>query len=201
MKKALLTITIFIMAFIPLTASAETIGVGDKITQFDLTLLQEGGFPKLVFAENECTGARTEIRDALLEKENQITVNIPNFDLENMSKLYESVINTSPELYYVLGHVSIEQASNSVYNIYPQYKEEIKLMSSSNAMQKAVDDILAQVKPGMSDVEKILAVHDYIVLHYEYDYTYSIYNAEDFSSIKRESARHTHLRLSILWTN
>ena len=55
--------------------------------------------------------------------------------------------------------------------------------------QREFNNIMAQVKPEMSDVEKLLAVHDYIVLHYEYDNNHMLNTAEEALANKRGSCQ------------
>ena len=44
------------------------------------------------------------------------------------------------------------------------------------AMHKAIDEetdnILLYIENDMTDFEKVMTVHDYMVIHYDYDYTY-----------------------------
>lgn len=179
-KRILMFLTIMTAAVSVSLAFTAAFAENNENNEYDLTLFQEGDFPECVFSEEEYTPEREEINEALLRGDDRIVVSIPEFNEEKTAQLYESVVNTSPELYNVLGRINIEQLSEDEYTIYPQYKDEAELMSVSGAMNSAVNDILAQVSSDMSDVEKILAVHDYMLLHYEYDYTYSIYDAEDF---------------------
>ncbi len=154
--------------------------------EYELTLLQEGGFPHPYYSENEPDGLRDEIKTALASREESIEISALNLSAEELSGVYEDVINHAPKLSYVLGSVNIEETADG-YRIYPRYREDVNLMSASDdrIIQQAVDDIIAQVKPGMSDVEKILAVHDYMVLNYEYDLEYEIYYADEFFLNKR----------------
>ena len=179
---AVLLCAVFIM-------SNSTFAVSDnaETVSYDLVLLQEGGFPTPYGLEDEPKGLRETIKNALLEKAENITVDTGGINGYELAKIYEDVINHTPKLYDVLGTVKI-QGNGGEYIIYPSYRNEVETyMTSSekNIMRQAINDILAQVKPEMSTVEKILAVHDYMALHYEYDYTYSIRNAEDFFINKR----------------
>ena len=155
--------------------------------EYNLTLMQEGGLPKPFHSEKEPDGLRTEIKDSLTNLDAEFEVYSADMSEDELAKVYEDVINHSPQLYYVQGTVGIDETDGG-YLITPSYKEEYITLSSipeRTSMRNAVNDILAQVKPGMSDVEKVLAVHDYIVANYEYDLTYSIYDAKTFFEQKR----------------
>ena len=159
-----------------------------EITDYTITLLQEGGFPHPYSSENEPEGIRDIIESALAERVESIEVDAPSLGMEELARVYEDTINHAPKLSYVIGSVGIEETDGG-YIIYPTYiSDPVDLMSAASdrkVIQQAIDDILAQVKPGMSDIEKLLAVHDYIVLNYEYDFTFSIYSAEEFFLNKR----------------
>ena len=57
--------------------------------------------------------------------------------------------------------------------------------AATSAYSTAFADVLAEIKDGMSDIDKIVAVHDHLVLNYEYDYSYSYYSADDFFTYKK----------------
>ncbi len=162
-------------------------GITACAEEYKLTLLQEGGLPHPYCSENEPDGIRDKIKDALTNSRTAFEVYASDMSADELARTYEDVINHSPKLYYVTGTVDIEETDGG-YMITPSYKNDditLSSISDQSSMSKAIDDILAQVKPGMSDVEKILAVHDYIVLNYEYDLTYSIYDDEEFFRNKR----------------
>ena len=56
-----------------------------------------------------------------------------------------------------------------VSNNYGQYMSTN--MARDSALKNKIEEILSEIiKPGMSEYEKVLAIHDYIVLNTEYDY-------------------------------
>ncbi len=68
---------------------------------------------------------------------------------------------------------------------YPSQYVSVAGAAEEEIIQRAVGKILAQVKPEMSDVEKLLAVHDHICQHYMYDCALEIGTAEEFFLNKR----------------
>ena len=56
---------------------------------------------------------------------------------------------------------------------------------ASSEFEAEVRNILACVDDSMTDLEKALAVHDYFVLNYKYDYTYSNYSKEKIFTEKK----------------
>lgn len=185
MKKKLLglVLMLIILCLFAVYVTAAEVLTDDtgEISHFDLNLLQEGGFPCVDYIEKNDT-LSIQIQSALYNREENITVNRSDMSCEDFAKIYENVINNSPKLYYVVGEVDIQRLDNNNYIIYPKYKTENDGVSlfAANTMSNAVNEILAQIDSNMSDIEKMLAVHDYMLIHYEYDLTYSIYSAEDF---------------------
>lgn len=178
MKKLFFALCCFFSAFVYIQGSV----FADEPYEYDLKLLREGAFPQtdLTYIESDTAAA---IRDSLYNRDDSIAVNDPDISRDELAKLYEEVINQTPELYYAAGHVSVSCPDEHSFIIYPSYNEELSIAfeyGSQQSYKQAKKDILAQVQPGMSDVEKLLAVHDYILLHYEYDLTYSIYSAKEF---------------------
>ena len=183
MKKRIICVVFMLFALVicmGIAASAES----SDVKSYDLKLLQEGKFPDLYTDIDALEEFGDYIKTALLNKDDSIEISSSKLTADDAAKLYEDVINHAPKLDYVLGKVNIEESDGRLY-IYPKYDNSVSLYATSSVMKEAVNDILAQVKPGMSDVEKVLAVHDYIVLHYQYDLTYSIYYAKEFFENKR----------------
>lgn len=111
--------------------------------------------------------------------------------------LYQRVVNENPDLFYVTSRVHLEYDYDAyldfededgdfedededfedeipqvfVTEVFPYYgarKEEIKYMKES--FQAAMDEALSGLDEGMSDVEKALYLHDYIIQHCQYDW-------------------------------
>lgn len=102
---------------------------------------------------------------------------------ENRSRVWEicfAVINDHPELFYVrngsmygggytaaqgwkIGHIDVNYEDADSFGSYRDLDEVIA------AYDSAVSAAMAQVEDGMSDLEKALALHDYLVLHCGYD--------------------------------
>ena len=157
-----------------------------EFENFDIELVQEGKFPEITEIKDSDKETFEIIRNALYEHKNEFTI-VYDENIRCLAKLYENVINDSPELYYVLGTVSICRSAEE-YTIRPNYRTEefdTELFSTSNSAAEAINDILAQIQKGMTDLDKVIAVHDYIVNHYEYDYTYTYYYANEFFKYKR----------------
>ncbi len=101
-------------------------------------------------------------------------------DTENpveLEKVYDSVFFNNP-LYYYVGreylyeYVTYEDDENIyITSIYPTYtttdRDEIDAMHK--AIEEEADNILLYIENDMTDFEKVMIVHDYMVIHYDYD--------------------------------
>ncbi len=96
-----------------------------------------------------------------------------------LSKLYSNVFYNHP-LYYYVGreynyYYALYDDDETMYitSICPSYtttdRDEIAAMHK--AIDKETDNILLYIENDMTDFEKVMEVHDYMVLHYDYDWT------------------------------
>ena len=101
--------------------------------------------------------------------------------------IYERVFYENPRLYYVVAGFgfSYNSRNNKIISIYPQYNESIYIDPNANepeidynkvtetlaAIDEETENILLHINGNMSDFDKVMTVHDYIALNYEYDGT------------------------------
>ena len=99
-------------------------------------------------------------------------LSIPADQISDVVMLF---LNRHPE-YYWLCFESCDIENGIAVTL---YEVQIPVMAKSGSyiygsdtdnMEDAVDEALAVVKPGMSDLDKVLALHDYLVLHTAYAY-------------------------------
>ena len=93
---------------------------------------------------------------------------IPRNDFEN---LYHSVLNNNPLYYYVDPSVEYMVSDGYVHTINPSYSETDKnvIHSVTDKIKNETNLILDSISDDMTDFEKAMAVHDYMVLNYKYD--------------------------------
>lgn len=110
--------------------------------------------------------------DSLQQFQTAIDVSAYGISRAEAGAVYFQVLNDHPELFYVEGSVKWSYNSagkvTSYHNIvYRDTTANIKRQQKE--LEQAVEQALTWVEPSMSDVEKALAVHDYLVLNCEYD--------------------------------
>ena len=102
-------------------------------------------------------------------KERNETIDVESYQIstEAMGKIVTGVLNENPDLYFV--------NKSFQYTYYPGDTLAIEVLLTydnshdDNAFQKATKEALAVVKSGMSDLEKAIALHDYLAVNCEYD--------------------------------
>lgn len=89
-------------------------------------------------------------------------------------------IKYSPEAFGVQG-IGRAVGSSIFTRVYPMYTISAdEYEAAKTAYQAGLDEIVEQVDPDWSDLEKVLFVHDYLASHFEYDLTYKIYDSYQF---------------------
>lgn len=144
-------------------------------------LYQAGGFRVLnedaagisAFSTGNMDELADEMYTALKNKEQKINVEKYGFywdstdDRQQLMGVYYAVVNDHPDLYYVrTGYgVSYKTGSKLITKISPQYFPNI----DDEAFRKGVQKAKAAVSDDMDDLQKAIAIHEYIVLNCEYD--------------------------------
>ena len=144
-------------------------------------VLQTGGLPKAVTAPraelcSEYPAAEEAIYAGLLARAETINLYSYGIPLTDIQNVYQSVINEHPELFYVEAEYKYSCAETAVNAIYPGYNTSYG-PAEEERFRAVCDEILGQLEPGWSDLQKLLFLHDYIVTHVEYDNSLSRYNA------------------------
>lgn len=97
---------------------------------------------------------------------------------EDFSEIYWRVLYDNPLYYYVSNTTYGYSVKNGyISKLYPEYTETDKRVIEETVagLHRATEEILLHISEDMTDFEKVMTVHDYMVLHYEYDETYSNY--------------------------
>ncbi|MDR0918906.1 MAG: hypothetical protein LBM93_06600 [Oscillospiraceae bacterium] len=115
----------------------------------------------------------------------EICIDIAEFELnlDELKTLFKQVVSNNGELFWVQISYGYQSFSDGkIANLYPYYIDfgtdidEMKIKFESE-----VDNILSYISEEMSDLEKVLFIHEYFATHYEYGDTsdtqaYNAYN-------------------------
>lgn len=111
------------------------------------------------------------IVSALSNRQTEIDVSSYKIPKDNLKSIYSGLIDNHPELYFVQSSWSYSyNSSNYVVKIKPTYYDGLGYSKDKTAFNKAVKKALDQTSWASTDLEKILALHNYLTLHCEYDY-------------------------------
>lgn len=166
-----------------------------------LTLVFMLTFGANVFADELCTGyyeadfptsfvpmdislfsAGDSLEDVLVDSWRNLAqqIDVSDFnlyisDLNDFADEYLQTLYKNPLLYYVSNgfRYRYDELTEKVFYIIPVYTETNKntIKNTINEINKATDELLLCVNGNMSDFDKIMAVHDYMALNYEYDHS------------------------------
>ncbi len=105
----------------------------------------------------------------------EINVSDLGINLSNYKEYYEKARHNSPLYYYIDNsyRISYNRNTGNVTNIFPSYTEtDITVIQNTiSQIEAAADEILFYIDDNMTDFEKVMTVHDYMVLNYSYDTT------------------------------
>ncbi len=167
---------------------AFTVAAEGNLTQ-EVILTEEGRYNPVYYQEPEALYPKRSVRseraqltleeyivNALsdvehLPKEIDVSAYKIPFDRETASETYFQILNNNPELFYVKSSASWSYNSQGyvvAYKITYAIPEE-EIPTKLAELRQAADQAVAQVDGSLSDIEKALAVHDYLTVYCEYD--------------------------------
>ncbi|MBE6541456.1 MAG: hypothetical protein E7672_03310 [Ruminococcaceae bacterium] len=119
------------------------------------------------------------IYDAAISCAETVDLSEYNIRCDDLSELYSDVLDYSPELFYLDGSITYyHDANNYVKSIIFQYEMTgNKRAAAVMQYEKEIAYIVSLVDDELSDAEKALWIHDYLISSYEYDTDLKNYDA------------------------
>jgi len=124
------------------------------------------------FSVQRAVSSKKQVMDYLYEqmKARQEKIDISDYKIstKEINSVLSATLNSHPDLYAVSAEdlrYYYYSATNIVAFITAGY-----LDTDDAAFENAADEALAEVTPEMTDLEKIVVLHDYLDVHTEYDY-------------------------------
>ena len=178
MKKVFLTLLVLltVLAAVPM-AGAEEVLEAELLPQ-DALIFQNGSFEGsqsgtvVLLSANE-EEAYDLILQGLRQRAESIDLSACGFtfdDVQVIFELFSRIVNDNPELFYVTGGFNLTVNSQGIL-VYPTYIDDLATDEVVNAFNAKVDAIIADtVVDGMSDLEKALVLHDWLVDNIAYNW-------------------------------
>lgn len=122
-------------------------------------------------------GALNAIHQGLLKYETKIDIKEFNIPVSEIKRIVNKAFYMYSEMYCVNSYTYYYSNQNIVLTFCPIYSETAEVMSKKLRLYKAYkENVLSNVTEDMTDLEKIITIHDYLVMYLEYDGDYSIYD-------------------------
>lgn len=181
----------------------ESVVKADQVTYVDSSheVYQFGGYGKLdnetdikvgtakryLASVNSAVTVEDVIYAGLMAGQTEIDLSAYNIPITDIQELFPSILNNHADLFFVNNSWRYTYSySGYIQKFFPSYSmtgtekdaalEEFNLESNK---------ILSGIDRNWSDVEKALYIHDYMCTHYEYDNTYTIYDAYGMIKYKK----------------
>ena len=119
--------------------------------------------------EPEKTAYQT-LLEGMLDEQEYIYISEYMLSKDELRALVEVLLKNEPMLFYCASRYSYSYNGETVISVLPQYDISGEdLVTAREFVETEINYILSTIPDGLDDCEKILYLHDYICLNYEYD--------------------------------
>lgn len=129
------------------------------------------------------SGAYNDLYNAMIAMEPECSLTAYQLTKDEVGTLFADVINHSPELFYVYGRcgVSYNKTTLIVTKVTFSYTMEREEADEALAFyRQTIDEIIGQMPEGMTDFDRVLWLHDYLCIRYQYDSEMTHFDAYSF---------------------
>ncbi|MCM1287653.1 MAG: dockerin type I domain-containing protein [Clostridium sp.] len=112
---------------------------------------------------------KNAILTALLNETEYIDVSSYNISYEyaeDIEALFEQVLNDNPRLFYVFNSIDMTGTRDQIQGLWFYYNEVT--IEEKELFNSKIDEIVALIDNNMTDLEKALFIHDYLILNCTY---------------------------------
>ena len=191
MKNKLLKIFCFIFSFLIILGQTDAFAFCfNSVSRHyeSVELIQYGDVPlcnstvTLLNSTDEELSAKQMIVDGLRNINGEININVAKLPAVDLNALYQDIMNSQPELFYVGFEFSYTCDNDGfidvVYPTYTMREEEINNKKQDYVIE--LEKIVSKIDESFSDLEKIVYVHDYLCANFSYDESLSVFDAYSF---------------------
>lgn len=171
MKLHITAFLVLILTLFSTTAFADS--VGEYSVEYGAHSIFSSTEEAALFSETDA--AYQALADGLKNRLPDINLRAYNLSATELSALFERVTHDDIHLFYVGTRYSYSYSGNLVTKITPNYIGLETLDADMAELDRELDSLLALVKPEMSDLDKMIVLHDALAYRYQYDLNYENY--------------------------
>ena len=121
--------------------------------------------PDIVAYEADGITAEEYIYQEALKHNPAINISAYNIEKDSISKIVSGILNDYPDLYFVNKKYSYSYSGTTVVSVKFTYDETL----DDAAFKRETNKALSLIDNNMSDLQKAIILHDYLVVNCEYD--------------------------------
>lgn len=180
MRRILFFMTIAVGIFIFTAAAFAEDMLYDEAEPYQDGFIRESSVDLFALGKSE-QGAYDAIAAAMRRYDDSVNLTLYRLTPNQLKSVLAKVIDENPEFFYINNGYSYSLLGNYVTKVVFTYRyDKSKIPEMVETIDAEVKIALSYIEDNMSDFEKALVIHNYIVTNYEYDYSYSIANIYDF---------------------
>lgn len=127
---------------------------------------------------NELNNIKGFVLNSIIEEKEEIDLSEFSLSCEGAEQIVSEIIEENEFETAKITDYTVSYNQDSIIVNFEYDKTTLILLDNTEVAEEK-QRIMACIEESMSDMEKALAVHDYMVQNYEYDLTYSIYSANE----------------------
>lgn len=133
-------------------------------------------------ADPQALAMQSDLYYGILERRQSIDVTKYNYTLTEFSNILRDLRYAHPDLYMVKSAYSYSyktvDGTRYVTKYWPKYTMTAEEQAEAQLIwSECIQNIIAKVDPNWNNTQKAMYLHDYLVANYEYDLTYTNYDA------------------------
>ncbi len=131
------------------------------------------------YADSRILAATKEAKTKILEGETEINISKYNFTYEEARAVFLRLFYGAPELFFLERSYSIVPGFNDkMIELRVYYKfEENEIPKMQEEFYNYLDEVIALMPSGLSELEQLIFIYQYVTSAYDYDYSLEIYDA------------------------
>lgn len=128
------------------------------------------------------------IKNGVANLQTEIDISVFNLTPDQLKPVFSKVRKNTPEFFYLESdykyYYKEQLGVRYVTRLVPYYDNIATIEERRTIYKQEMNKILQMVDSSWSDLEKIVFLHDYLAQNYEYDSSYTIYDAYNFLTEK-----------------